>query len=222
MPDTPTKTPARIPISFLEYRMEYGEPFFELQKLYSLIAAGLFEAYKNWNVRLENIAFKQNPSNLGEVSLSVALPGGRYVLNVGLAATSFIVSNPYWQEAETIQKAAETGISVVRTATGVSVKSQRATLGMHLQAVTGQIAEFPGELMRVDHNILPGKGSRGFGISVYKEDLTWVVDTSAQFPGGLFMKIDRSFEPKVSLGEIASRLNEDEEKLFDLLGLEVE
>ncbi len=57
---------------------------------------------------------------------------------------------------------------------------------------------------------------------MYKEDLVWVVDTSAQFPGGLFVKIDRSFEPKVSLSEIASQLKEDEEKLFDLLGLGVE
>jgi hypothetical protein len=221
MPDTPTKTPARVPYSFLEYRVEYEEPFFELQKLYSQIAAGIFQAYKEWNVRLENITFKQNPSNLAEVSLSVAFPGGRYVFNAGLAGASFNVSNPYWEEADAVLKAAETGISAVRSAMGISVKLQRVVLGVHLQAITGLIADRVGELVRVDHNLLSGKGGRGFGISVYKEDLAWVIDTSAQYPGGLFVKIDRLFEPKVSLSEIASLLNHDEKKLFELLSVEV-
>ncbi|SRR6266851_3126948 len=222
MTDTPTKTPARVPYSFFEYRIEYQEPFFELQKLYSHVAASIYQAYKEWNVRLENITFKQNPLNLAEVSLSVAFPGGRYVFNAGLAGASFNVSNPYWEEADAILKAVETGISAVRSSMGISVKLQRAALGIHLQAKTGPIAGRVGELVRIDHNLLSGKSSKGFGISVYKEDLAWVIDTSAQYPGGLFVKIDRLFEPKVSLGEIASLLNHDEKKLLELISIEIE
>ncbi len=222
MTDTPTKTLARVPYSFFEYRAEYQEPFFELQKLYSQVAASIYQAYKEWNIRLENITFKQNPPNLAEVSLSVTFPGGRYVFNAGLAGASFNVSNPYWEEADAILKAVDTGISAVRGSMGVSVKLQRAVLGIHLQAKTGPIAGRVGELVRVDHNLLSGKSSKGFGISVYKEDLAWVIDTSAQYPGGLFVKIDRLFEPKVSLSEIASLLNNDEKKLLELISIEVE
>ncbi|HEV1994719.1 MAG TPA: hypothetical protein VGR03_10340 [Candidatus Acidoferrum sp.] len=222
MPETPSKTAARVPSSFLEYRAFYKERFFDIQNQYSQVASSVFRAYKDWNIRLENITYKQNPLNFGEISLSVAVPGDRIVLNVGLAGVSVNVSNPDWEEAERIVKAVDIGIAAVKTATGLEIGSQRAVLAMHLQAISGTLSDRVLDLVRIDANLLPGKGTRGFGVSVYKDDLTWLVDMSAFFQGALFVKMDRLFGPDVSLGDIGAQLNQDEQKLFEMLRLEVE
>jgi hypothetical protein len=218
----PEKIHADVALSFFEYRVFYRDAFLDFTKLYKDVVGGVFRSLGEWNVSLDNVIIKQNPNNLGEVSISFVLPGNRIVFAVGLGASQLLVTNPYWDEAEAIIKIGRAAISAVQGAAGIEISKQRASILMHLRPASGSIKDPVSSLVRLDPRSLPGTEIKAYGISVYKEDCTWLVDASASYPDALFVKIERTFGPSVRLEEIALQLKEDEKTILGLLKLEVD
>lgn len=216
------KTRAHVPQSFLEYQAVYREPVFDLNRFYSQISSSMFHAFQEWNLKLENISSKLNPANASEISIVAALLKGRVNFQVGLGSASLLVNAPNWQEAALIIKMANAGIYSMKNAIGIEINSQRASIAMHIQSESAPIRDRLSDVLRLDLIPLLGVGDRGYGLSIYKDDVTWLIDVSAHFPEALFVKIDRTFDAKTPLQQIAEQLSQDEAKLFDLLRLEVD
>ena len=215
-------THAAIPQSFFEYRAAYRDPVFPVPKLYSEVTEAVLSAFRPWNVTLENVAYRQNPANLGEVSVTFSLLAGRITFTVGLGSMSVIVSNPTWSESDLITNVLRAGLSGIVGAASLAVGEQRATLAMHVKPAEGSIKELVTALAKPTQGALMGGDVRGYGFSVYRQQSSWVVDTSALHRDALFVRIEHVVGPEVSLEEIAARLRADEIALLNLMNLQVD
>jgi len=61
-----------------------------------------------------------------------------------------------------------------------------------------------------------------FGVSVYHNDHSFVIDGSALFPGNVFIKLLRSFVPEKRFEEMAKVLHADEENVLEKIGLKLQ
>lgn len=217
----PNKIAAHAQSPLFLYRLLYRDPIFDLEKLDDKAVSAAYAAFCPWNVSLENITFKDNPANLGEEATNFNLLGGRIIFSINAGGCGLLVANPNWSDIDWISKIASVGIEAILKATGAVAEKQVASLTMHLTPTVGTIRAITSNFVRIDTNRLPGGPVQSFGFSVYREDFTWVVDRSASFPNSLFLRMERWFAPAASLEQIARQLNEDEDKVLDLLGLEV-
>ena len=214
-------THADVQLSFFEYRAAYREPMSSTQTLYTEMPQIVLRALKEWNVGLENVAYRQNATNLGEVSVTFGLFGGRIGFTVGLGSASLVVKDPNWSETELVARICKAGLTAVVESGDVVIAQQRATITMHLRPRLGQIRDFVARVIRPSDGVLTGPDIKAYGFSVYREDCSWVVDASVLYPSALFIRIERGVAPSVPFAEIANLLRKEETDLLGLLGLEV-
>lgn len=60
-------TVVTVPLSFVEYRMNFSETLLEEWRDNGAIVKALLHALHPWNVQLSNVSSKLSPANLGEV-----------------------------------------------------------------------------------------------------------------------------------------------------------
>lgn len=216
------KIHAQIHEAFFEYRATYKEPFFDLLQFHTKVKAAIFRALGDWSISLSNVTGKQNPANDGEVETNFALPGGKVIFKVGLGSCNLVVSNADWTQVETISKIANASVAAVLETTGVLIDRQLTTIAMHLKPDSGSLRDITSRFVNVDASKLPTGQVKVFGLSIYTESTSWVMDASNFYADSLFLRIGRSFGPAVSFGEIASQLNEEERRFLDLVELEVD
>ncbi len=215
------RTHADIPGSFFEYYAAYQEPLLDLHRFYSQVPQVVFRGLREFNLTLENVSHKQNPPNLGEVASMFALFGGRAVFTTRLNSASLWVTNPNWSELELFTRVIKAAMAAI-LGIGVRLEKQRATIGVHLKPLSGSLKQFVSGLARPTAKELLTDDVRTFGVSVYREDSTWVVDASVLDPQALFVRVDNLHDPSVAFEEIASKLKADEIRLLELLQLEVD
>jgi hypothetical protein len=203
------------------YRLTYQEPIFDLEKLDTVAVGAVFEALRPWNISLEQVVFKDEAANLAEEAITFNLFGGRitFVLNPGGCGLG--VGNPSWSEAGLITQIASAAVGAALRATGAKRGKQLGSITMHLTPHAGIIRDITSKFVKLDLDKLTGAPAHNFGFSVYQDDLLWVVDKSAMFEKSLFVRMDRTVQPEAPFEQLAQKLNEDENKLLDLLGLEV-
>lgn len=61
-----------------------------------------------------------------------------------------------------------------------------------------------------------------FGVGVYYNDYSFVIDGSAVFPSSVFIKLIRNFSTEKRLEEMAKTLYADEETILHRLGLKLQ
>lgn len=220
---TPQKSKAEVLLSFLEYRSFYREPMFEAWDRQGEVALAVFRAFREWNVTLENVyAPRQNPSDTGDIQMSVDLFSKRFTFTIGLGAASLFVNNPTWAEAELIKSVARSGVQAVRESSGAIIEKQQASLAMHLKPGDRSLRELTSEFLRLDDSHMVGDNIRAYGFAVYREDSSWVVDTSGLFPEALFVRMNRIVGAEVTFDELLSKSREDQERLLEVLGLSLD
>jgi hypothetical protein len=215
------KVKAQVQQPAFNYRLLFREPIFDLDELDAVAVSAAFAALKPWGISLENVKVKDDASNLAEETTSLNLLNGRIVFTVGPAGCGIVVSNPDWSEAALIIQIGNAAIEAVLKATGAVRDKQASTITMHLTPPAGSLLGITSSFIAPNLNKVVGESARSFAFAVYKDDMSWVVDKSAPFPDSLFVRMDRLFGPDESLEQIAQRLNQDEVKLLDLLGLEI-
>jgi hypothetical protein len=216
------KIKAEVRLAFLAYRMHLREPVFDLDKMDSVATAAVFEAFRPWNVTLENITFNNNPTNISEEATNFNVLGGRITFSITPGGCTFGVNNPNWSEADLIVRVGTAGLMALLKSTGGKPEKQVGTISMHLTPQSSSINQITGRFVKVDLTKFVGGPPQGFGFSVYRDDLTWVVDRSMSFQNSLFVRLDRSFRGDEPLERMAQQLNEDEAGLLELIGLEVD
>lgn len=214
-------THAEIPLSFFEYKVFYEEALLPPQTLYSEVTPAVFRAFREWNVALENVSYKQDPTNLGEVAVTFALLGGRVGFTVALGFASLLVRDPDWSEAQLIARIVRAGTAAVFRSGKVLAAHQRAAIAMHLKPASGGAKELVADVIQPREGVLTTQDVKGYGFSAYRQDSSWVVDTSALYPEALFVRIEHALSAEVSFEEISSTLRQDEIALMSLLQLDI-
>jgi hypothetical protein len=204
------------------YRLLFREPIFNLDDIDDSAVGAAFQAFRPWNVSLENIKVKEDAANFAEEATEISLLGGRVAFIISPGGCSLVVANANWAETESILAIAGAGVDAVLSATGMVPDRQLGSITMHLTPERGAIADITSKFVKIDMSLFGGGAPQSVGFSIYREEFLCVVDRSVAFPNSLFVRWDRWFKGDAKLDELAHQLNSDERKLLDLLGLEVD
>lgn len=213
-------TKARVLKAFFEYRAVYRRPLLDRMTLDSELVPPVFESLRKWNIELENLSWKQNPMNAGEVQALFQIMGGRMALSLWLGHASLLVTDPDWSQADLIPDIVSAAVSALRATGRVEIDKQHASTAMHLQADGRSKKEITEQFVKIPS--VSGSPVTGYGVSVYRDDSAWVADTSALYPDALFVRINRMFSTESTPTAIAVSMRNDENSVLGLLGLEVD
>jgi hypothetical protein len=206
---------------FLEFQAIYGSPNFEISRKPDVMSA-VFEALKPWNIALTNVSMKENPANVSEVAIIFSLENGRITLSIGIGACTLLVTNPDWSQEQLISQIATAGLQALLSSHEVGFRRYLLNLVMHVKPERRALREVSADFLSLRSPKMSAQTIKARGFSVYADDFTWVVDSSAMYEGALFLKILRSFETSTSFPEMAAALRADQSELLGVLHLTVD
>ena len=132
------------------------------------------------------------------------------------------VDQPDWSGSESIARLCSTALETIVRVANVPVQSQQVSLNMHVQSKTTPRSDLTGVLLTPQARELMDGAIVGQGLILHRENAMILIDNSAAFANGLFVRIQRTFDNAAGIGQIAEILLRDERKLWDVLGLEGE
>ncbi|MGH7934235.1 MAG: hypothetical protein ACREQN_13885, partial [Candidatus Binataceae bacterium] len=170
-------------LAFLEFRALYGSPNFEFSTRGSAVMSAVFEAFRPWNITLANISAKQNPANAEEVAIVFSLQNSRLTFSVGIGAATLLVTNPDWSQEQPVSEIAMAGLEAVRSSTGVTFRRYLISLLMHVKPERRTLREVSADFLSLKSSKISSPAIKARGFSVYADDFSWVVDSSAMYEG---------------------------------------
>jgi hypothetical protein len=214
---------AEIQQAFFEYRANFAEPIFAywFERRHGDIVNALHKALTPWHVGLENISWNQAPKNAGEIQLIFDVPPQSARIQVGIGGVTMSVLNPDWSCAPELISLFQSCLETLRNSTNQGLQSQLTTLGLHLRPMEGRLfKEVVGRF--VNAGALGAADASMYGVSVYSDDYSFVIDSSGVVAGGVFIKLIRSFAPQKRFEEMAKTIRKDEETVLRYLGLRLQ
>ncbi len=215
-------TIADIERSFFEYRANFKQPITSLWQEVPRgeIISALYKALSPWAIDLDNITWNQAAKSLSEVQLSVTVPSFFAGIQIGVGWLTMSAVNPDWTRAPQIISLFQTAVDTVKGVVVQELQSQQTALGFHVRPGKRPFREIVRRF--VDASMLASEDARMFGVSVYYEDFSFVIDSSAWLPDGVFVKLSRIFPDTTRFEEMADRIYRDEETVLNRLGLKIQ
>jgi len=213
---------ADIQAGFLEYRSNFKEPITPLWfgRQQGEIVNSLQKALAPWQLGFENITFNQAAKSLAEAYMNFALHSLFFSLQVGIAGVTISLLHPDWSRAAVFQSLFQAGLDAVKQSTEQELQTQQVTIAFHLKQGT---KPFRDAMLRfVNAKGLGSENAQFFGVSVYNDGFTLVMDKSAAFPDGVFVRLTRMFAPDAGFEAITTALYADEVSALRLLGLKLQ
>lgn len=212
---------AEIQHAVLEYRGVFKEPITRLWYAgrQGEVIASLHKAIAPWGVGLENISWQQQAKNLSEIQITFGIPTMLASVQVGVGGVTMNAINPDWSRAAQFISLFQTSVDSILQAVGQEFEFQQTTLGFHIQESKKPFRDTLGQF--VNARSLGSENAAMFGVSVYYDDSVFVIDKSFVFPGGVFVRLMRTFAKAVRFDEMAAIVYKDEEMILSRLGLRV-
>ncbi len=176
-----------------------------------------------WGFNLDGVEAKTNVQKLNEYSVvlrrTTPLSPSQYVtLGIGKAVVTY--ENTDWSEGEQLIAKTRAVLSAVSEIGRAEIESQHLLLGIHIQIKDKPRKDVTAPLLNpVAFELLDG-GVKFPGIILLREKSSIVIDASIALANGLFVRINREHPPEASLEQLVEVLRNDEENLFNILGLE--
>jgi hypothetical protein len=135
-----------------------------------------------------------------------------------------------WSEAEQVIAGMSAGINAVfaaaefqmpgRPAAKPEIQSHQVGIAMHIQFKTRPHKDVTAPLLSAAaFNLLDGE-LKSPGIILQREKANILIDGSVTYANGIFVRIYRQHPAEATLPQMAESLHKDEERLFEVLGLE--
>jgi len=204
-----------IPESFLEHRQVYPSAWADRWTNNNPFIGLLFPLLRNSGVELTDFSFNKDATNVGETYLHIAIRKLNSAIRVGLDSVTYLAGNPDWSMAPQLVELFDSVSSSIQKFINETPSSQQLTLAFHVTSGAVDLHEKTSQL--VNHGVL-GEASF-YGISLYHEHGSMVIDKSLRYEGAAFIRLTRSFEGILTFAEIAPQIYEDEVKTLSLLGI---
>lgn len=219
----PDKTQAEIAFSQLDYTATFGRPILEAWSSPAKLIAAVLDALRPSGYQLDGVEANVQTRKLDEYRIvfqrtKPAFPARS--LTLGLAKVDVTAQNLDWTEANQFISEQSAALDAIRTVGGAEIESQQLITGIHIQLkdrlrqdVTAPLAS------SVTLGLLDGKADF-CGTILLQEKTVLVIDASLGFANALFVRIKREHPPAASFQQLAEALRNDEQRIFDVLGLE--
>jgi hypothetical protein len=219
----PDKTQAEIPYSHVEYTAVFKKPIIEAWMPPAKLITAVLSGLEPWGFKLDGVEVKTHTEKLNEYSIVIrrtSPPSPSQNVTLGLAKVGVTSENPDWSEADQFIAKTRAVLGAVCEIGRAEIESQLLFLAMHIQIKDKPRQDITAPLLNpVVFKLLDGE-VKFPGIIMIREKSLIVIDASIVYANGLFVRINREHPPEASLERLAEILRKDEEKLFDVLGLE--
>jgi hypothetical protein len=219
----PDKTQAEITYSLLEYTSAFKRPILEAWSTPAKLIAAVLDALQPSGYKLDGVEANVQVRKLDEYAFvfrrtTPAFPPRS--LTLGLGKATITAENLDWTEAEQFITGQSAAINAIREAGGAEIESQQLVVGMHIQLKDRPRKDVSAPLLSpVACGLLDGKADFS-GVILLREKVIVVIDASLAFANALFVRITRVHPPEASFEKLAETLRNDEQRIFDVLGLE--
>lgn len=218
----PDKTQAEVTYSLLEYTSTFKRPILEAWSPAKLIAAVL-DALEPSGYKLDGVETNILTRKLDEFSVvfrrTTPVTPARS-LTLGLGKVSVAAENLDWTEAEQFIAGQSAALNSIREVAGAEIQSQRLVVGMHIQIKERPRRDVTAPLLSpIASTLLDGEADFS-GVILVRQKAIIVIDASLASANGLFVRITRDHPPEATFGMLADTLHNDEQRIFDVLGLE--
>jgi hypothetical protein len=220
----PEKTQAEIVYSLLEYTSAFKRPLFGSPSPPGELIVAVLDALEPLGYTFGGVEVSAPQTlNLGDLAVmfrraTPAAPARSFAL--GLGKVHVRAENLDWTEADQFVSSHVAALEAVRKKGGVQIQSQQLVVQMHIQLKDRSRKDVTAPLLSpVAANLLKGQPDFS-GVLLFQGKAIFVIDASAAYANGLFVRISREHPADATLYELAAALRKDEEQLFSVLGLE--
>lgn len=204
-----------IPESFLEHRQIFDRAWVDKWTSPNPFIGAIFPLLRSSGVELTDITFNKDAANVGDNYVNFAITKLNAAVRVGLDHVTFLIGNPDWSMAPQFVELFDSISAVFRDFVGSQPTTQRLTLAFHVTPGNLSLKEKTSHLV----NSKRLGEADFFGISLYQENYSVVIDKSLRVDGAAYIRIQRTFSGLLSFAEIAPQLYEDESKALSLLDI---
>jgi hypothetical protein len=204
-----------IPESVFEHRIDFDSHWIDKWVSPNPFIGILYSALQDWDVALTDFSFNNDAKTVGDVQLTVAVRRLNSIIRVGVDNLIFRSTNPDWEMADKLILLFERASAAIRGSVSSLIKKQESLIAFHVSPGSIDMREATSKLV----NVTVLGDAKSFGVSVYRDDSSLLVERSLRYDGGIFIRINRSFAAEVALSDLALRLYDDEISILKLLGI---
>src|SRR5208337_2761910 len=219
----PDKIQAEILFSHLEYTSIFKRPILETMSPPAKLIAAVLGALEPAGYKLDGVEANLQVRKLDEISYVFrrTTPGvPPRSLTLGLGKVVVTADNLNWTEADQFISVHGAALDVIREVGGAETQSQQLDVANHVQIKERSRKDVTAPLV-TPSALRPLDGEADFsGVILLREKALVVIDASIVFANALFVRVVRTYPPEAPLAELAETLRKDEERIFDVLGLE--
>lgn len=207
---------AEIVESYFEYRASVLPPMFAAWTLPNALVEALYPVLKQWQVGLGDISWNKETTSFQDLQLTINVTKLRALLKIGLESVSCVALNPDWSEAVVLVGMFQTALGTIFKAAKTEISSHEDVLSMH---ITPGPKSFKSTLSTFVNEKVLG-AAQMFGVSVYHEDSSIVLDKSVKYDEALFVRIYRKLPLGLDFMGAAKYLYDDEVRVLKLIGMD--
>ena len=205
-----------IPISFFEYAADFERPVFALWTDRTKVVEAIFDALKPWSPNIDNVEVitTGKPSEQG---INFKLPEKRVAFFFGPMSCKFTKEAADWASAEEIISILDAARSTLIKSSGAVMLVQKTALAMHFQPKTKAFIDILRPFISARVEALHEERVTIAATVVKWEKNKLILDGSGSLANGVFLRLEREFDSKAGLEEIALELKKDEDAAFNML-----
>ncbi len=205
----------RIPESFLEHRQSFAHPWVNEWVVPNPFILALHETLRDYGVGLSDFSFAKETSSIGETALTVLIRSLNASATIGLDSVVFATANPDWSKAASLSIAFEKIAQAVYRIVQATPSFQETTLALHL---VDESTDLKAESAKLVNPALLGDAAF-YGISIYRETGTLLIEKSLKYQDAIFLRIQHRFLGQEPFAVIAAAIYKEEVFSLGLLGL---
>ncbi len=215
----PEKTQAEIAFSQLEYTCTFKGPILPAGAVVGAILEALGPSgYTLSGMELSAKTPKPDDWSIVFRRTAPAVPARSLALGFGKAVIT--ADNLDWGEAEGFIASHGAALKAIQDTGGAATQTQHLVVALHVQLKARPRCDVTAHLLsREGLSLLDGE-VKFPGIILHKDKASVIIDASAGFANGLFLRITREHSGDATLQHLAEALRKDEEQVFAVLALE--
>lgn len=211
--------PITIPISTFELNIAYEQPALNLWLDRAVIVQKMFDAFLHWNLNIDDTEgiTSGKPSEQG---FRFRLPAKGISFFFGPAGCRFTKEGATWAEADDTLHVLMVALEVLVAVAKVKLGKRATSLSLHLQPKTLPFRDLLRPFLAHSLAQLEQAEVEAMAYVVRWRGRRITLDGSAAIANGVFLHLERDFEPAVSFQDMKATLLNDEATMLKLLNVE--
>jgi hypothetical protein len=183
------------------------------------LVQAIFDALLPWGLDIDDVV-PQTTGKASEQGINIKLPEKRVALFFGPASCRLSKDNADWATAEKVIQILRVFLTTLISVSGAELANQNTTIALHMQPRSGTFIDLLKPFLAAEMRQLSQEEITTGACVVRWKTRKVTLDGSAAIANGVYLKLEREFEPNASLEEMSKQLKSDEEAVFQMMGIE--